>query len=215
VLSVTDSGPGMDDIVRRRCFEPFFTTKEPGEGLGLGLATVYGVVTQSGGTVRLDSPEGWGVTVSVHLPATAAAEAALERPTVGAQPEAHSSGETVLLVEDEPLVRGLLVRLLDREGYAVLEAGSGDDALALVAAHERPIDLLVSDVVMPGLSGPDLAARIRERQSSLRVLFISGYNETDAAGYGVLHPEVDLLAKPFTPDAFAARVRTAVGAARS
>jgi CheY-like chemotaxis protein len=117
----------------------------------------------------------------------------------------------VLLVEDEPLVRGLLVRLLDREGYVVLEAASGDEALAVVAAHEAPIDLLVSDVVMPGLSGPDLAALIRERQSSLRVLFISGYNETDAAGYGVLHPDVDLLAKPFTPDAFAARVRTAVG----
>jgi len=211
VLSVSDSGPGMDDTVRMRCFEPFFTTKEPGEGLGLGLATVYGVVTQSGGTVTLGSPEGWGVTVSVHLPAAADAPAALELPTSSGRAETHSSGETVLLVEDEPLVRGLLVRLLDREGYVVLEAASGDEALGVVAAHVAPIDLLVSDVVMPGLSGPDLAARIRERQRSLRVLFISGYNETDAAGYGVLHPDVDLLAKPFTPDAFAARVRTAVG----
>jgi PAS domain S-box-containing protein len=215
VLSVTDSGPGMDDTVRRRCFEPFFTTKEPGEGLGLGLATVYGVVTQSGGTVTLDSPEGWGVTVSVHLPAAATAAAALELPTVEGRPETHASGETVLLVEDEPLVRGLLVRLLGREGYVVLEAASGDEALGVVAAHEGPIDLLVSDVVMPGLSGPDLAARIRERQRALRVLFISGYNETDAAGYGVLRPDVDLLAKPFTPDAFASRVRAAAAATRS
>jgi PAS domain S-box-containing protein len=213
VLSVTDSGPGMDDAVRRQCFEPFFTTKEPGEGLGLGLATVYGVVSQSGGTVTLDSREGWGMTLSVHLPAAADAVTAPERPGNGRPEEVHASGETVLLVEDEPLVRGLLVRVLDREGYAVLEAGSGDEALALVAGHERPIDLLVSDVVMPGLTGPELAARIRERQGSLRVLFISGYNDTDAAGYGVLHPAVDLLAKPFTPDVFAARVRTVVGGA--
>jgi two-component system cell cycle sensor histidine kinase/response regulator CckA len=205
VLSVSDTGTGMDEAVRARVFEPFFTTKETGKGSGLGLSTVYGIVAQSGGFVDLETQLGGGSTFSVHLPAVARVEVEADEPAVSAD-SIGGGGERVLLVEDEKLVRDLIERVLVGEGYTVDSAASPAEALA---DHDpRTFDLLVSDVVMPGISGPELAARMRMSNPYLAVLFISGYNETAVAGYGVLGHAVDLLQKPFTPTVLKERVRS-------
>ena len=205
VLSVSDTGTGMDEAVRARIFEPFFTTKETGKGSGLGLSTVYGIVAQSGGFVDLETELGGGSTFSVYLPAVAHADEESDEPTTLAS-VAAGGGERVLLVEDEKLVRDLIERVLEGEGYVVESAASPAEALA---DHDAgAFDLLVSDVVMPGISGPELAARLRASNSRLAVLFISGYNETAVAGYGVLGHAVDLLQKPFTPTVLKERVRS-------
>jgi len=205
VLSVSDTGVGMDDAVRARIFEPFFTTKETGKGSGLGLSTVYGIVAQSGGFVDLETEVDGGSTFSVHLPAVAHVEPDADEPTpvAGAR---GGGGERVLLVEDEKLVRDLIERVLVGEGYTVESAASPAEALA---DHDpETFDLLLSDVVMPGISGPELAARLRTKNPRLAVLYISGYNETAVAGYGVLGHAVDLLQKPFTPTLLKERVRS-------
>jgi hypothetical protein len=204
-LAVSDTGLGMDEQTKARLFEPFFTTKEMGKGTGLGLSTVYGIVKQSGGYIWVYSELGRGTTFKVYLPQVEAA-ATVDLPATA--PEAAPRGsETVLLVEDEPALRAVARRVLQRQGYAVLEAAHGDAALALVATHQGPLDLLVTDVVMPGLSGRDLADRLTAARPDLRVLFVSGYSGEALAHHGILDPDLAYLEKPFSPDALAIKVR--------
>jgi signal transduction histidine kinase/CheY-like chemotaxis protein len=205
-LAVTDGGVGMDEATRARIFEPFFTTKEPGAGTGLGLSTVYGIVKQSGGWIWVYSELTQGTTFRIHLPAAdAAPEPAAAPPATSAtRPPAT---ETVLLVEDQEDVRALAARVLRREGYTVLEAASGAEAAAMAAGHPAPIHLLLTDVVMPDLSGKDVADRLLALRPGIRVLFMSGYTDNVIAQRGVLDPTTAFLSKPFTPDVLAAKVR--------
>jgi signal transduction histidine kinase/CheY-like chemotaxis protein len=209
-LTVRDTGHGMTPEVRAHLFEPFFTTKPKGQGTGLGLATVYGIVKQSGGHVDVDSAEGAGTAVHVYLPRTAATAA----PARPAPPPAATRGgsETVLVVEDDPHVREFTVRALRDGGYRVLVAPGGDAALETAAAEPSPIHLLLTDVVMPGVDGRALAERLARVRPALRVLYVSGYAESVIARHGVLAPGVDLLAKPFTPAALLGKVRAVLDA---
>ncbi|MBM3820048.1 MAG: response regulator [Acidimicrobiia bacterium] len=203
-LEVTDTGHGMTAEVKERVFEPFFTTKAAGEGTGLGLASVYGIVRQSGGAVEVASTPGEGSTFTVLLPHVPAARA------VNAAP-AHDGdlrgSETVLLVEDEPQVRVVVERMLASLGYAVMAAGSADEAFALLDGAVKQPDLLVSDLVMRGPSGRELYERLAPRMPSLRVLFMSGHTDDIVLRHGVQHSEVAFLQKPFTRSVLARRVR--------
>ena len=207
---VTDSGQGMDAQTQARVFEPFFTTKRPGEGTGLGLSTVYGVVKQSGGWIWVYSEPGHGTTFKIYLPST---DAPVSLPVGRARPARRAStGETILLVEDQDDVRELTARVLRREGYAVLEAASGAAAVAAAASHEGPIHLLLTDVVMPGLSGRQVAEQLSAARPEMRVLFMSGYTDNVIAQRGVLEAGTAFLSKPFTPDALAEKVRGVLSA---
>jgi len=187
----------MSPEVAERAFEPFFTTKGSGEGTGLGLATVYGIVTQAGGDVSLKSEPGLGSTVTVLLPA--GAEPAATAEPAPAEPAATPvNGETLLVVEDEAALREVAGRILSGAGYRVLTAEGGAQALELAARHEGTIDLLVSDVVMPGMLGKELAERLVGVRPETRVLFMSGYAQPVLASQGTLDPGVVLLEKPFT-----------------
>jgi CheY-like chemotaxis protein len=195
VLVVQDDGSGMDAATRERIFEPFFTTKPAGKGTGLGLATVYGVVSQSGGAIRVRSEPGRGAEFRVYLPLRPAPEAEPE-PAVPAPP--GTGAETVLLVEDDPSIRGIVRRALARAGYRVLDAGTAGDALQ-VARAEPGIHALVTDVVLPERSGWDLSLEIARGRPGLRVLFMSGY-AAQPTGEPLLPEGVPFLAKPFTPE---------------
>jgi PAS domain S-box-containing protein len=203
-LRVCDSGRGMAPDVVERAFEPFFTTKPSGEGTGLGLATVYGIVTQAGGTVSISSEPGVGSTVTVLFPASVAdvAEPAADEPA-----ETGGQGETLLVVEDEAALRAVTGRILSGAGYHVLAADGGTQALELAALHDGPIDLLVSDVVMPGMLGKELAERLVQHRPDTRVLYISGYAQPVLASQGTLDPGVALLEKPFTATGLLSAVR--------
>ncbi|GAA0431061.1 hypothetical protein Aca07nite_17640 [Actinoplanes capillaceus] len=203
-LRVCDSGRGMPADVAERAFEPFFTTKGSAEGSGLGLATVYGIVTQAGGEVTLNSEVGLGTTITVLLPAgaTPAADGATERPAA-----TGGRGETLLVVEDEDALRDVAGRILTGAGYRVLAAEGGVQALELAAGHEGRIDLLVSDVVMPGMLGKELAERLVVARPGTRVLYMSGYAQPVLASQGTLDPGVALLEKPFTADDLLVAVR--------
>jgi two-component system cell cycle sensor histidine kinase/response regulator CckA len=201
-LLVTDTGDGMPPEIRERIFEPFFTTK--GErGTGMGLATVYGSVEQAGGWIEVESAVGQGTTFSVMLPAAGEPVHA---------PPADSYLATLLLVEDEPALRALVVTMLEDEGYAVLQAGNGLDAIAVAERHRGHIDLLLTDVVMPRLSGPELAQQLRALRPGVQVLFMSGYNDSRLVSRGVEQAEVNLLFKPFTPDELVERVHACLPA---
>jgi signal transduction histidine kinase len=209
VLQVTDSGVGMTPEILARVFEPFFTTKERGKGTGLGLATVYGIVQQSDGHVRVDSAPGAGTTFRVYLPRV---EAPVEAPREAAPVTAPEAGsETVLVAEDEPLVRVLVRKTLTQAGYRVLEAGGGEEALQLAARHDGTIHLLVTDVVMPGMSGRELMRRLAEVRPSVKVLYMSGYSDEAVERHGVLDPGTAFIQKPFTPSVLARRVREVLG----
>jgi signal transduction histidine kinase/ActR/RegA family two-component response regulator len=195
-LAVRDTGSGMDEETKARIFEPFFTTKGPGRGTGLGLATVYGIVKQSGGGITVESDLGKGSKFTIYLPHA-------ESPLTPAEPsppplERSLREETILVVEDEEVVRQLLCSVLEDSGYQVLCAGSPNDAISLVRRHTGPIQLLVSDVVMPEMHGPELARQLAGMQPEMKVLFVSGYSENDISDQGVLDPHLDVLQKPFT-----------------
>jgi len=205
VLIVTDTGHGMDDHVKARVFEPFFTTKEPGKGTGLGLATVYGIIKQSDGDIIVESERKQGTRFTIYLPATlAAAKPVDEHPT----PVDHDGGhETILVVEDEESVRKLTCMVLLEKGYIVLAASQSTEALALAERHPGPIALLLTDVVMPQMSGPELALQLQGRFPRLRILFMSGYTDDTVVRHGLLTAKVDFIPKPFSPALLAVKVR--------
>jgi len=203
-LSVSDTGTGMDAETRSRIFEPFFTTKGPAKGTGLGLSTVYGIVKQSGGSIEVYTEPGRGTSFKVYLPRVFGSE---ERAAPQARRPAPSGSETVLLVEDEEAVRRLARLVLEKIGYTVLEAGSAEEALSLTADSAHRVDLVLTDSVMPGMSGPELAQRLRTERSNLKVLFMSGYTDDAIVRHGLLDAREAFLQKPFTPDLLARKVR--------
>ncbi|OLC01715.1 MAG: hypothetical protein AUH45_10585 [Gemmatimonadetes bacterium 13_1_40CM_69_22] len=205
LLQVSDSGVGMDDEIQAHLFEPFFTTKPRGKGTGLGLATVYGIVRQSGGHIAVDSARGRGATFRIYLPRVEAPLDPTDRPRPVTAPAAGS--ETILLVEDEHLVRLLARKVLERAGYRVLVAAGGAEALDLAERYAGPIHLLLSDVVMPGMNGRELMRRLAQLRPDLRVLYMSGYADEAVAQHGVLDPGTAFLQKPFTPGGLADKVR--------
>ncbi len=204
-LAVRDTGVGMSREVQERIFEPFFTTKGPGHGTGLGLSTVYGIVAQSGGQVFVTSEPGAGSTFTIYLPAHQAdVEAVAAHPP---RPPVRGGAETVLLVEDEALVRQLTHEILRRNGYRVLEAADGVEALAVVRDHAGHIDLMLTDVVMPRMSGHELVELARPVRPDMRILYVSGYSEEAIARQGQLTEGIELLSKPFTPGVLTAKIR--------
>jgi PAS domain S-box-containing protein len=205
-LAVSDSGCGMDPETQSHIFEPFFTTKEVGKGTGLGLATVYGIVQQSGGAIEVDSEPGQGTRFTIYLPRVDEVEHRLQQsPHNG---EMVVGDETVVVVEDEKEVRTLMGEFLRKQGYNVLEASRGADALRMVEQYPEPIHLLVTDVVMPQMGGRELADHLGNRCPGMKVLFVSGYTEDAVAQRGVREGEMAFLQKPFTLGAFARKVRT-------
>jgi two-component system cell cycle sensor histidine kinase/response regulator CckA len=209
VLVVRDSGSGMDESVQRHIFEPFFTTKEMGKGTGLGLATVYGIVKQSEGYITVDSRPGQGATFKVFLPRVEGlAETAARTQALAASAR---GSETILLVEDEVSVRRLARRVLHGQGYTVIEAATGREALRLASEHPGRLHLLLTDVIMPGMSGPELAERLIREQAQLKVIYMSGYADEALGHHGILEDGVDFLQKPFSPQDLARRVRERLG----
>ncbi len=205
VISITDTGSGMSNDVLAHLFEPFFTTKEVGKGTGLGLSIVFGIVKQSGGEIMVQTEVGRGTTMKIFLPCVEPDETVTEdRPQDSPRPKGT---ETILLVEDEELVRLMLVEVLKSEGYAVLDAKDGAEALTLADKHNGPIDLLVTDMTMPGLSGWELAGELAKTRSSTPVLYISGYSDEEAILKGNLEKSAEFLQKPFHSDAFLLRTR--------
>jgi two-component system, cell cycle sensor histidine kinase and response regulator CckA len=205
-LAVSDTGGGMDRETQARVFEPFFTTKEIGKGTGLGLATVYGIVKQSDGGITLRSEPGRGTTFTIYFPRVAEAPVAAEAPA-GRPPDATAGRERVLVVEDEASVRALVCAVLRHKGYTVWEASNGPEALALLGQKPEGVDLLVTDMVMPHMSGRQLADRLTGRFPNLRVLYISGYVQSEADQPSFLSGRRAFLQKPFQPDELAAMVR--------
>ncbi len=204
-LTVTDSGLGMSADVLAHAFEPFFTTKKGGKGSGLGLATVYGIVTQSGGRVAVESREGAGTVFDIHLPLDGGARSPRASGVSAAAP--RGGGETVLLVEDDDAVRGLVRRALDAQGYRVIAAVDGLEALRVLETLAEPIDLVITDIVMPRMKGPELVGRLARRDPDLLVLYISGYPDEWSLLRECLTREESLLQKPFTTDTLLRKVR--------
>jgi two-component system cell cycle sensor histidine kinase/response regulator CckA len=205
MLSVSDTGCGMTPEVQARAFEPFFTTKGPGKGTGLGLATVYGIVKQSGGSINLSSESGHGASFKIYFPV--AIEQLHPTPRVQGAATTTSGTETILVVEDEDAVRAIARFALQTQGYTVLQAESGKKALEVIDKHPGRIDLLMTDVVMPGMSGRELAETLSVRYPSLKVLYASGYTDDSVIRHGILQKEVAFLQKPYTPLSLAKKVR--------
>jgi CheY-like chemotaxis protein len=209
-IAVADTGGGLTPEARAHLFEPFFTTKSLGKGTGLGLATVYGIVKQNGGFIYVDSAPGQGTTVRVYLPQASEPLASAEAP---AAPSSTPGGsETVLLVEDEAAVRQFARRALESSGYCVITAGDGGEALAVAEQHPGPIHVLLTDVVMPGMGGPELARKLSQRRPSLRVLFCSGYTDDATVRDGVREEGTAFLQKPFAPEDLISKVREVLAA---
>ena len=204
LLTMSDTGSGMTAETKARLFEPFYTTKEQGKGTGLGLAVVDGIVKQSGGCIDVSSAPGVGTTFSVYLPATAERELVIDAPATGRLPQ---GSETVLLVEDEPAVRAVTQAALQRHGYTVLPAATGAEALRIARANQGVINVVLTDVVMPGMSGPQLVEQLREEQPGLAALFMSGYTSDAVLRHGIETGQADFLQKPFSTSALAAKLR--------
>jgi CheY-like chemotaxis protein len=206
-LRVRDTGVGMSRDVKDHLFEPFFTTKHPGRGTGLGLATVYGIVRQAGGHVRVESQPGAGSTFDVLLPRTEAPGVSDREPAPSPAP---TGTETVLLVEDDDGVRAATARALRAGGYRVVAAAGAEQAMEAAKGAGSPPALLVTDVIMPAMTGPELADRLRAGCPAMRVLYLSGYAHEVIGPHGVLDPGVSFLAKPFTPRSLLAKVREVI-----
>jgi PAS domain S-box-containing protein len=209
MIAVSDDGHGMDAETRRHIFEPFFTTKEKGKGTGLGLATVYGIVKQTGGDIWVYSEPGQGTTFKLYFPTVK--EPLAEASGGEVMPTKQSGGETVLVVEDETAVRELTVRILQQLGYTILTASSGAEALEISQTHGGHIDLLLTDVVMPNMSGRQLADHLLSSRPKTKVLFLSGYTENTVVHHGVLDPGVDFLPKPFSRENLSKKLRDVLG----
>jgi signal transduction histidine kinase/CheY-like chemotaxis protein len=207
VLSVIDTGIGMNAETKRHIFEPFYTTKEAGKGTGLGLATVYGIVRQSGGGILVESEVGMGTTIRIYLPHAQAAIEYVATPTRSDSISAASRSSTLLVVEDDDAVRQLVCDVLEENGYTVLCATKGADAVRIADRYEHEIDLLVTDVVMPGMNGPELASRLSFSRPEMRVLYVSGYSADEMGDHGVADLAVQYLPKPFSPHTLVQRVR--------
>ncbi len=205
MIAVSDSGHGMDAETRRRIFEPFFTTKAKGKGTGLGLATVYGIVKQTGGDIWVYSEPGRGTTFKLYFPRVA--EPVADPLDTSGEQVKKAGGETILVVEDEKAVRDLTVRMLKQLGYHILTASSGAEALEISSTHHGTIDLLLTDVVMPAMSGRQLADAIVLTRPETKVLFLSGYTENTVVHHGVLEPGVEFLPKPFTRETLSKKLR--------
>ena len=204
MLAVSDTGHGMDAAVKARIFEPFFTTKDPGKGTGLGLATVFGIVKQSGGSIGVYSEPGHGTTFKVYLPRV---DEAVDQTATAAAPTLARGSETILLVEDDDEVRALARETLDGHGYTVIPAAAPAEALRLAGSHSGPIHLLVTDVVLPQFSGRGLAERLAPEHRDLRVLYMSGYTDDSIVRQGMLEEGTAFLQKPFTPYTLLLKVR--------
>jgi len=205
MLAVTDTGHGMDQKTLARIFEPFFTTKEMGKGTGLGLSTVYGIVKQSGGNIWVYSEIDRGTTFKIYLPRVDDGVEEYRRNIEDAQ--VTRGTETILLVEDEEMLRKLARQTLKGHGYEIVEASNGSEAIAQSAQHEGAIHLLLTDVIMPGMNGRELATRVLQTRPSLSVLFMSGYTDDAIVHQGVLDESANFIQKPFMPDGLARRVR--------
>jgi CheY-like chemotaxis protein len=211
MLTIADTGVGMDKATRARIFEPFFTTKPPGKGTGLGLATVFGIVKQSGGNIWVYSEPGKGSVFKIYLPRSGqAADTVTSKPP----PRSYRGMETILLVEDDEQVRKLACSILQRSGYHVIDAASGGDALIVCEQYQGEIHLLVTDVVMPRMSGGELAERVARMRPTTRVLFTSGYADDAIVQHGVLHARVPFVQKPLLPAIFLAKVRDVLDESR-
>jgi len=210
MLAVSDTGTGIDDLTKAQIFDPFFTTKEKGKGTGLGLSTVYGIVKQSGGNIWVYSELKHGTTFKVYLPQLDVVPAKTEAGV--AEPAVADGWETILLVEDEDVVRGLAKKILEQSGYKVLEASRGEEGIRLCLQRTEPLHLLLTDVVMPGTSGKEVADRLRELLPGLRVLFMSGYTDEAIVHHGVLDSNVEFIQKPFTPTSLVRKVREVLDA---
>ena len=208
VLSVTDTGAGMDAETKSHIFEPFFTTKGPGKGTGLGLATVYGIVRQTGGGISVESEPGKGSTFRIYLPMVTGPVDYVKTPT--APVEKADNFETVLVVEDEEIVRDLVCAVLEEQGYNVICAADGLEALETAGNFDGTIHLLVTDVIMPHMNGPELAAQFSRIRPAMKVLYVSGYSDNDIGDQGVLDPDFELLQKPFTPQTLARKIRDVI-----
>jgi len=204
-LSVSDTGVGMDVQTQARIFDPFFTTRDSGKGTGLGLSTVYGIVEQSGGHIAVESAPGQGATYTIFLPRHTGTAAAAAGPTD--RRSFPGGSETLLLVEDEAAVRSSARRLLERHGYTVIEARHGAEALRIMEAGDRTVDLVITDLVMPEMGGRELVERLRTRHPGVKVLFMSGYSERAVASDGVMPPGTGFVDKPFTIEQLTRRTR--------
>src|SRR5882724_652584 len=208
MLSVTDTGAGMDEETMSHIFEPFFTTKGPGRGTGLGLATVYGIVRQTGGGISVESETGKGSIFRIYLPVESAP---VDYTRVPLKPvEKSENFETVLVVEDEDIVRELVCEVLEHQGYNVIGARDGIEALRVASDFDGDIHLLVSDVIMPHMNGHELAAKLCALRPDMKVLYVSGYSDNDIGDHGTLDPRHDLLQKPFTPQTLARKIHDVI-----
>jgi two-component system, cell cycle sensor histidine kinase and response regulator CckA len=212
-LAVSDSGHGMDESTRAHAFEPFFTTKGTGGGTGLGLATVYGIVVQSGGSISVESEPGQGASFTIHLPRVEVDQTPSPAPIRTAENAQAGSG-VILLVEDERVVREMVDQVLADHGYAVLVADTPSAAIALSDRHQGPIDLLVTDVVMPEMSGRELCGTLAPKRPEMRTLYISGHLDDAIIRHRILHDSVEFIGKPFTPAALLHKVHAVLSANR-
>ncbi|MFN2371427.1 MAG: response regulator, partial [Candidatus Krumholzibacteriia bacterium] len=208
-IVVSDNGSGMDEATSANIFEPFFTTKDVGKGTGLGLATVHGSIMQNGGIIDVDSKPGRGTTFFIYLPRYTGT--AVPATAEGEAPLLLSGTETVLVVEDEPSILTMAVAMLERQGYTVLAADSPDAAIRLAAEYADPVHLLITDVIMPGMNGRDLAAALQAVRPQLKCLFMSGYSADIIAPHGVLERGRQFIQKPFSHEAMLTRVREVLG----